>query len=72
MRLTLRGEDVPEVAKLFQLHKTKLRPIDRFHLKITDCKQLDIYWVYNLCNSFELSGLWVTLTRCNLDEKLCR
>ncbi len=25
-----------------------------------------------ICNSFELSGLWLTLVRCNLDGKKCK
>lgn len=68
MKLSLRGEDVPDVARLFEKHLTKLRPIDKLHLKITDCKQLEVYYVYTLCNCFELSGLWLTVTRCNLSQ----
>lgn len=69
MKLSLRGEDVPDVARLFQKHLTKLRPIDKLHLRITDCKQLEVYYVYSLCNCFELSGLWLTVTRCNLTQE---
>lgn len=66
MKLSLRGEDVPDVARLFQKHLTKLRPIDKLHLRITDCRELEVYYVYTLCNCFELSGLWLTVTRCGL------
>jgi len=52
MKLSLRGEDVPDVARLFQRHTTKLRPIDKLHLRITDCRQLEVYYVYTLCNCF--------------------
>ena len=71
MRLTVKGEDVEEVGKVFLKWVVKLRPIDRFHLKINDCKNLNIYWVYTICNCFDLSGLWITLTRCNLNFSKC-
>ena len=64
LRLHLNGHLEP-IANLFESSYTQLRPIDKLHLKVSDT-QVDIAQVIRICNSFELSALFLTLSRCNL------